>query len=120
MTFLKKSLLRANVAFGTQNVASYLKLWFYCKDYFTILHNERDQRDMGINGFSERNLIQSNLVVLRQKGCDVVITLDLQSGFFNQFYTIKESKRYMKTLLVVFEKKPHMGQFDLFISFFNV
>ena len=43
------------------------RLGLLCKDYFTILHNERDQRDMGINGFSERNLIQSNLVVLRQK-----------------------------------------------------
>ena len=35
------------------------QLWISCKDYFTILHNERGQERHGnyINGFSERNLI---------------------------------------------------------------
>ena len=35
------------------------QLWISCKDYLTILHNERGQERHGnySNGFSERNLI---------------------------------------------------------------
>ena len=35
------------------------QLWISCKDYLTILHNERGQERHGnyFNGFSERNLI---------------------------------------------------------------
>ena len=40
------------------------------------------KRDMGINGFSERDLIQSDLVVLEQKWYDILTTLDLLSGCF--------------------------------------
>ena len=58
--------------------------WIRCKDCFTILHNERGQERHGnyINGFSERNLIQSNLVILEQKWYGVLLTLNLFSGFF--------------------------------------
>ena len=46
-----------------------LQLWICCKDCFTILHNEKYQERHGnyINGFSERNLIQTYLVILEQK-----------------------------------------------------
>ena len=45
------------------------QFWIRCKDCFTILHNERGQERHGnyINGISEKNLIQSNLVILEQK-----------------------------------------------------
>ena len=70
---------------GPRMVRPTSQLWIYCKDCFTILHNERGQERHGnyINGFSERNLIESNLVVLKQKWYDVLITLDLLSVFFN-------------------------------------
>ena len=58
------------------------QLWIRCKDYFTILHNERGQERHGsyINGFSEGNLIQSNLVILEQKW-----DVNLLSGFLINF-----------------------------------
>ena len=45
------------------------QLWICCKDCFTILYNERGQERHGnhVNGFSERNLIQSNLAISEQK-----------------------------------------------------
>ena len=59
------------------------QLWFCCKDYFTILQNERGQErhENYINDFSERNLIQSNLVILEQKKYGVLLTLNLLPGF---------------------------------------
>ena len=44
------------------------QLWIYCKDCFTISHNEKDQERHGnyINDFSERNLIQTYLVIFEQ------------------------------------------------------
>ena len=63
------------------------QLWISCKDCFPILHNERDQKrhENYINGFSERNLIEGNLIILAQKWYGVLITLDLLSGFFINF-----------------------------------
>ena len=63
------------------------QLGIRCKDCFTILHNERDQGRHGnyINVFSERNLIQSNLVILEQKWYGVLFTLNLLSDFFINF-----------------------------------
>ena len=54
---------------GSRMSHSASQLWIRCKDCFTILHNERGQERHGnyINGFSERNIIQSNLVILEQK-----------------------------------------------------
>ena len=58
--------------------------WICCEDCFTTLHNERGQVRHGnyFNGFSERNLIQSNLIILEQKYHGVILTLNLLSGFF--------------------------------------
>ena len=63
------------------------QFWIRRKDCFTILHNKRVQERHGnyINGFSERNLIQSNLVILEQKWDGVLLTLNLLSGFFINF-----------------------------------
>ena len=63
------------------------QFWIRRKDCFTILHNERVQERHGnyINGFSERSLIQSNLVILEQKWDGVFLTLNLLSGFFINF-----------------------------------
>ena len=60
------------------------QLWICCKDFLTILHNERGQRKHGnyFNVFSKRNLIQNNLVILAQKWYGILMTLDLLSGFF--------------------------------------
>ena len=60
------------------------QLWIRCEDCFTILHNERGQeRHVNyINSFSERNLIQSNLVILEQKSYGILLTFNLLSGFF--------------------------------------
>ena len=45
------------------------QLWISCKDYFTILHNEMGQEicENYINGFSEKNSVHSNMVILQQK-----------------------------------------------------
>ena len=69
---------------GSRMSYSASQLWIRCKDCFKILHNERGQERHGnyINGFSGRNLIQSNLVGLEQKWSDIFITLDLLSRFF--------------------------------------
>ena len=68
--------------FGANGPAT--QLWIHCKDCFTILPNKRGQERHGnyVNGFSERNLIQSNLVILEQKWYDVLLTLNLLPGFF--------------------------------------
>ena len=83
MAYLKKLLFGADGPLRTQNFTSCLTALdlLYC---FTILHNERGQERNGniINGFSERNLIQSNLVILEQKWYGVLLTLNLFSGFF--------------------------------------
>ena len=52
-----------------------------------MLHNESGQDRQGnySNGFSEGNIIWSNLVILEQKWYSVLITLDLLSGFFINF-----------------------------------
>ena len=67
--FSENFLFGANVPFGNQNVHPTSQLWIYCKDCFTVLHNEVGQERHGnyINGFLERSLIQSNLVVWEQK-----------------------------------------------------
>ena len=76
MAYQKKFLFVANGP-ATQ-------LWIHCKDCFTILRNKRGQDRHGnyINGFSERNLIQSNLVILEQKWYVVLLALNLLPGFF--------------------------------------
>ena len=64
-----------------------LELWVCWKDCFTILHNERvqERHESYINGFFERNLIQSNLVILEQRLYGVLVTMNLLSGFFINF-----------------------------------
>ena len=39
---------------------------------------------------------------------------------FLKFCRMKGANRYMKILLVVFRKKIHLGQFDLFRSFLTI
>ena len=58
-----------------------------CNDCFTILQIESGQEKHGnyINVFFERNLIQSNLVILEQNRYGVLLTLNLHSGFFIDF-----------------------------------
>ena len=52
------------------------KLWILCNDCFTVLRNESGQERHGnyINGFSERNFIQSNLEILKQNWYGVLFT----------------------------------------------
>ena len=64
------------------------QLWIRCKNCFAIWRNERDRErhvNYYINGFSERNLIQGNLIILAQKWYFVLITLVLHSGFVINF-----------------------------------
>ena len=99
--------------------ASYL--WIRCKDCFTILHNERGQERHGnyINGFPERNLIQINLVILEQKLCGVLLTLNLLSGFFINFTQQKVPRGTLKFYLFL-EKNLICGNLnfsDYFLMF---
>ena len=82
MAFPKKILFEANGPFRSQNGAS-SQLWICRQDCFTILHNERGQERHGnyINGFSEKNIILGNLIILAQKWY-MLITLDLLSVVF--------------------------------------
>ena len=71
------------------------------KDFFLwILHNQRGQETYRnyINGFSGKKFIQGNWVILGPK--NVLSYLD-----FLIFCTIKEAKRYMKIISMVFVKK---------------
>ena len=70
------------------------QLWIRCSDSFTILHNERGQKRHGnyINGFFKRNLVHSNLVILKKKWCGVLITLNLLSGIFLFFYNKRDQE----------------------------
>ena len=45
------------------------ELWICCNDCFTFLHNEMGQEicENYINGFSEKNSVHSNMVILQQK-----------------------------------------------------
>ena len=72
-----------------------------------------------INGFSQRNLIHSNLVILQQKWYGVLLTLNLLSGFFINFTQQKVPRGTLKFYLF-FEKKSHLWQFELFGLLFNV
>ena len=56
-----------------------------------------------IDGFSERNLVHSNLVILEQKWYRVLLTFNLLSVFLLILHN-KRDQRFMKTLLLVFEK----------------
>ena len=55
-----------NIGLRMSHPASQLCMCICCKNCSTILHNERGQEGHGIymNGFSERSLIQSNLIIL--------------------------------------------------------
>ena len=44
----------------------------------------------------------------------------LTPRIFLKFHTMKEPNRYMKILVVFFERKIHLRQFDLFRPFFTV
>ena len=81
------------------------QLWIRCKDCFTILHNETGQERHGnyINGFSERNLIQSNLIILEQIWYGVLLTLNLLSGFIINFIFLLIYKNHMAVKNLVLE-----------------
>ena len=55
-----------NIRLRMSHPASQLCMCICCKNCSTIFHNERGQEGHGIymNGFSERSLIQSNLIIL--------------------------------------------------------
>ena len=81
------------------------QLQILCNKCFTFLYNERGQERHGkyIDGFSERNLVHSNLVILEQKWYGVLLALNLLSVFLLILHN-KRDQRFMKTLLLVFEK----------------
>ena len=122
MVFPKKFLFRTNGLFRTQNGAS-SQLCIRCKDCSTILHSEKCQERQGnsFNGFSERNVSQSNLLILEQKWHGFLIILDLLSGFLLiLMIKIKVRRGTWKFHELFFEKKSHLRQFEFFKSFFNV
>ena len=129
MTFAKKFLFKEmdhfgseNGNFGSENGTS-SQLWICCKDYVTILYNERGKERYGnyINGFSEIKLIWGNLVIFAQKWC-IFITLDLlQVFFFFQILLNERGQEVHENFISCFSrKKTHLGQFDLFRPFFTV
>ena len=83
----KNSCLGQLVHLGSRMSHAASQLWVYCKDCFTILHNEMGQERHGnnINSFSERDLTQSNLVILKQKWYGFLLALNLLSDFFINF-----------------------------------
>ena len=84
MAYLKKIFFRDR--FRTQMSHPASQLWVLYKDYFTILHNESSQRDMGILLMVFlKKILFSNLVILEQKWGRVLLTLNLLLGFFINF-----------------------------------
>ena len=104
MAFPKNILFGASGPFRTQNGIS-AQLWICCKDRFTIFHNERGQERHGnyINGFSEKNLFQGNLIILAQKWY-VLITLGLLSVFFKILHS-KRSQEVRENFISCFSRK---------------
>ena len=82
MVFPQKISFEANGSFRTQNDAS-SQFWICHQGCFKILTNERGQERHRnyINGFSEKNIIWGNLIILAQKWY-MLITLDLLAVFF--------------------------------------
>ena len=87
MAHPKKLLFGENDHLGPRMSHPASPLWIRGKDCFTILHNESGLERHGnyINGFSEENLIQRNLVFLEQKSYGVLLILNLLSGIFISF-----------------------------------
>ena len=122
MPFPKNFLFQANGPFRTRMAHPAAQVQICCKNCFTILHNQRGQERLGnyFNGFSKRNLIQGNLVNLTQKWYGILIILNLLLSVFINFTQEKGPKGSWKFYQLSLEKKSHLGQFDLFRSFFNV
>ena len=87
MAHPKKLLFGENDHLGPRMSHPASPLWIRGKDCFTILHNESgiERHGNSINGFSEGNLIQRNLVFLKQKSYGVLLTLNLLTGIFISF-----------------------------------
>ena len=87
MAHPKKLLFGENDHLGPRISHPVSPLWIRSKDCFTILHNESglERHGNSINGFSEGNLIQRNLVFLKQKSYGVLLTLNLLTGIFISF-----------------------------------
>ena len=78
--------------------------------FYTMKGAKRDM-EIILMVFLKKNLIQGNLVILAQKW-NVVITLDLLSGFFNKHNRGQEvHKNFISCSL---RKKSPLGQFNLF------
>ena len=112
-------MFRANGPIKTQNGAS-SQLWNHCKDCVTVLYNERGKERHGnyINGFSGKKF---NLGQFGHFGPKMEHPHNFGSA--SDFFLILHNARGQEVheiLLVVFEKKSHLGQFDLFRPFFTV
>ena len=92
--------------FGPENDVS-LKLWICSNYFFKISHNERGQEvRKNYVVFSEKLFIGEKWAVLDPKMLHDHNSLSIQRFFYNIF-TVKEAKRYIKIILMVFQKKNH-------------
>ena len=104
LLFSKKLLFEHMGHFGPENDVS-LKLWICSNYFFKISHNERGQEVCkNYVVFSEKLFIGGKWVVLDPKMLHDHNSVSIQRFFYNIF-TVKEAKRYIKIILMVFQKK---------------
>ena len=98
----------SNGSFKTQNGTS-SRFWICCKDCVTMLPNEKgkERHRNYINGFSEKDLIWGNLVILAQKWC-ILITLDLLQVFFKILLN-ERGQEVFENFISCFSKKVLFG-----------
>ena len=89
--------------------------------FLKILHTEKCQQvdDSNNNGLYQNKCVQGKWVISDPKMIHPRNS-KLALKMFFKFCTMKGAHRYMKILLVAFQEKNHLGQFDLFRSFFTV
>ena len=107
----------ANGSFETQNGTS-SQLQISCKNCVTMLHNKRGKERHGnyINGFSVKNLIWGNLIILGQKWC-IVITLDLLQVFFLTLYN-ERGQEVHENFISCFSRKNFIWVNLIFLGHF--
>ena len=97
--FFKKKLFAANEPFWAQN------LWIPCKNFLKILHNEKGQQvyESNNNGLYQKKIALDKWSILGPK-----MTHPYNFGsalrIFLKFCRMNGANRYMKVLLVVFQK----------------
>ena len=90
------------------------------KDCFTIFYGERGQERHGnyINSFSERNLIQSNLVISEQKQYDVPpLTLNLLSGILLILHNKRDQELHKNFISCFLRKNPIWSNLIFLVHF---